>query len=86
MLKKPTGVKDCDTPCSVNFCTVGNKQRTEFKEYEQAIGKAPDTLLQGDRLGDYIVKQDHREKGKGYILAFAPGVLDYLLGLTGALP
>jgi hypothetical protein len=84
MLRKPEGIKDDNTPCSVNACTVNNKQRTEFQVYEQATGQAPDTLLQGDRLGDYIVKQAHKKNGN--ILAFAPGVLDYLLCHTGALP
>jgi hypothetical protein len=52
--------------------------------YKQATGQKPAELLEMPAVSRYFLKRGHRKNG--CILTFTAPVLEYLLGLTDALP
>jgi hypothetical protein len=86
MLGKVEGVKGDKTPCSVSFATFCNPNSKAAQRYIEATGKSPEDLLQGGKLGRYIIKQAHKTKAGQFILTFQDGVLNYLSGVTSIPP
>jgi hypothetical protein len=83
MLSRPEGVSGDNTPFSIDYGMVNSSSAADA--YKQATkGQLPAALLQGSKCRKYFTKKEHQRSGN--ILTFAPGVLDYLLGHTNAMP
>jgi hypothetical protein len=82
MLIRPAGVKDDGTAYSVDYGLVNGG--AAGLAYKKATGQAPSVLLQESRFNGLFLKKPHHRSGK--ILAFAPGIREYLTCETKVLP